>query len=57
MIATSYPASVERATWEAMLAATRIKGVRRLTAGNYGGKLGPFHFHLRALAPAEGAVP
>jgi formylmethanofuran--tetrahydromethanopterin N-formyltransferase len=25
-------------------------GVRRLSAGNYGGKLGPFHFHLRALA-------
>jgi len=47
-------ASVERATWEAMLAATRIKGVRRLTAGNYGGKLGPFHIHLRKLI--EGAV-
>jgi formylmethanofuran--tetrahydromethanopterin N-formyltransferase len=27
-------------------------GVRRISAGNYGGKLGPFHFHLRALAPA-----
>jgi formylmethanofuran--tetrahydromethanopterin N-formyltransferase len=26
-------------------------GVRRLSAGNYGGKLGPFHFHLQALAP------
>ena len=26
-------------------------GVRRISAGNYGGKLGPFHFHLRALAP------
>jgi formylmethanofuran--tetrahydromethanopterin N-formyltransferase len=25
-------------------------GVRRLSAGNYGGKLGPFHFHLQALA-------
>ena len=26
-------------------------GVRRISAGNSGGKLGPFHFHLRALAP------
>jgi formylmethanofuran--tetrahydromethanopterin N-formyltransferase len=42
-------ASVERATWEAMLAATKVEGVRRLTAGNYGGKLGPFHIHLRKL--------
>ena len=25
-------------------------GVRRIAAGNYGGKLGPFHFHLQALA-------
>jgi formylmethanofuran--tetrahydromethanopterin N-formyltransferase len=24
-------------------------GVRRVTAGNYGGKLGPFHFHLREI--------
>ena len=41
--------AVERATWEAMLAATRSPGVRRITAGNYGGKLGPFHIHLRNL--------
>jgi formylmethanofuran--tetrahydromethanopterin N-formyltransferase len=27
-------------------------GVSRISAGNYGGKLGPFHFHLRQLAPA-----
>ena len=32
-------------------------GVRRISAGNYGGKLGPFHFHLRALAPAADLVP
>jgi formylmethanofuran--tetrahydromethanopterin N-formyltransferase len=25
-------------------------GVLRISAGNYGGKLGPFHFHLRPLA-------
>ena len=24
-------------------------GVLRISAGNYGGRLGPFHFHLRAL--------
>jgi formylmethanofuran--tetrahydromethanopterin N-formyltransferase len=32
-------------------------GVRRISAGNYGGKLGPFHFHLQALAPAADVVP
>lgn len=25
-------------------------GIARISAGNYGGKLGPFHFHLRELA-------
>lgn len=29
-------------------------GLLRISAGNYGGKLGPFHFHLRKLLP-EGA--
>ena len=29
-------------------------GVTRITAGNYGGKLGPFHFRLHALAPVGG---
>ena len=24
-------------------------GIRRISAGNYGGKLGPFHFHLREI--------
>jgi formylmethanofuran--tetrahydromethanopterin N-formyltransferase len=24
-------------------------GIRRITAGNYGGKLGPYHFHLRKI--------
>lgn len=32
-------------------------GVRRISAGNYGGKLGPFHFHLRALASTADAAP
>ena len=26
-------------------------GIRRLSAGNYGGKLGKFHFPLRELLP------
>jgi formylmethanofuran--tetrahydromethanopterin N-formyltransferase len=30
-------------------AACSTPGVKRVTAGNYGGKLGPFHFHLREL--------
>jgi formylmethanofuran--tetrahydromethanopterin N-formyltransferase len=31
-----------------------VRGARRISAGNYGGKLGPFHFHLHQLA-AEAA--
>jgi formylmethanofuran--tetrahydromethanopterin N-formyltransferase len=27
------------------------KGAKRIGAGNYGGKLGPFHFHLKDLLP------
>lgn len=42
-------ASVEKATFEGMLAATRCPGVKRITAGNYGGKLGPHHIHLAKL--------
>lgn len=42
-------AVVEKATYEGMLAATRCPGVKRITAGNYGGKLGPHHIHLAKL--------
>ncbi|VTT96754.1 formyltransferase hydrolase complex subunit d : Formyltransferase/hydrolase complex subunit D (Fragment) OS=uncultured bacterium GN=fhcD PE=4 SV=1: FTR: FTR_C [Gemmataceae bacterium] len=42
-------ATVERATWEGILAATRCPGVKGITAGNYGGKLGPHHVHLHKL--------
>ena len=42
-------ATVERATWEGMLAASRCPGVKRITAGNYGGKLGPHHIPLAKL--------
>lgn len=32
-------------------------GLLRIGAGNYGGKLGPFHFHLRELMRPEGDPP
>jgi formylmethanofuran--tetrahydromethanopterin N-formyltransferase len=38
-----------------MAAATglgRPAGLLRISAGNYGGKLGPYHFHLHSLAAA-----
>jgi formylmethanofuran--tetrahydromethanopterin N-formyltransferase len=41
-------ASVEEATRVGVRAACR-QGVLRITAGNYGGKLGPFHLHLHKL--------
>ncbi|MBL8797219.1 MAG: formylmethanofuran--tetrahydromethanopterin N-formyltransferase [Planctomycetia bacterium] len=41
-------AAVEEATRVGVVAACR-PGVLRITAGNYGGKLGPFHFHLHKL--------
>jgi formylmethanofuran--tetrahydromethanopterin N-formyltransferase len=45
----------EAAVAQAMAAALRAaagEGVPAITAGNYGGKLGKFHFHLRRLLPA-----
>jgi formylmethanofuran--tetrahydromethanopterin N-formyltransferase len=44
---TDLPA-VEEATRVGVRAACR-QGVLRVTAGNYGGKLGPFHLHLHKL--------
>ena len=40
--------SVETATRVGVRAACR-PGVLGITAGNYGGKLGPYHFHLHKL--------
>jgi formylmethanofuran--tetrahydromethanopterin N-formyltransferase len=40
---------VEDAMRAGIEAATKVPGVRRVTAGNYGGKLGPHHIHLRTL--------
>jgi len=41
-------AAVEEATRVGVRAACR-RGVLRISAGNYGGKLGPFHLHLHKL--------
>jgi formylmethanofuran--tetrahydromethanopterin N-formyltransferase len=38
-----------RAGIAAICALGSASGVRRISAGNYGGKLGQFHFHLREV--------
>ena len=43
------PESVRAAMRAGLHAACETAGIVRITAGNYGGKLGPFHFHLREL--------
>jgi formylmethanofuran--tetrahydromethanopterin N-formyltransferase len=47
-------AAAMRAGIEAGLAIGASGGLLRISAGNYGGKLGPFHFHLHRLL-GEGA--
>nr|WP_240975204.1 formylmethanofuran--tetrahydromethanopterin N-formyltransferase [Paraburkholderia aromaticivorans] len=42
-------AQAMRAGIQAVTARGAAAGVLRISAGNYGGKLGPFHFHLRQL--------
>ncbi len=44
-----------RAGMQAILERGAAAGVVRLSAGNYGGKLGPFHFHLRRIIAPEAA--
>ena len=41
--------AVAAAMQAGLYAAAELEGIRWITAGNYGGKLGPFHFHLRDL--------
>nr|WP_231740924.1 formylmethanofuran--tetrahydromethanopterin N-formyltransferase [Thalassoglobus neptunius] len=41
--------SVQAAMRVGINAATQVPGILRITAGNYGGKLGKHHFHLREL--------
>ncbi|MET0544237.1 MAG: formylmethanofuran--tetrahydromethanopterin N-formyltransferase, partial [Variovorax sp.] len=38
-----------RAGMEAGIGLGADKGLLRISAGNYGGKLGPYHFHLHKL--------
>ncbi len=45
--------AVERATWEG-LRAVQSQGVVEVTAGNYGGKLGPFHIYLQKVIEKYG---
>ncbi len=40
--------AIKEATGRGILAAC-IPGVIKISAGNYGGKLGPYHFHLREI--------
>jgi formylmethanofuran--tetrahydromethanopterin N-formyltransferase len=44
-------ADATRAGLAAIIKLGPRNGARRVTAGNYGGKLGPFHFHLKDLLP------
>ena len=44
-------AAAMRAGIEAGVALGTAGGLLRISAGNYGGKLGPFHFHLHRLTP------
>src|SRR5436190_7421924 len=48
------PQAVAAAMRAGLAAAVKLgpeRGVTRITAGNYGGKLGPHHFHLKDLVP------
>jgi formylmethanofuran--tetrahydromethanopterin N-formyltransferase len=45
-------AAAMRAGLQAGIAVGAAGGLLRVSAGNYGGKLGPFHFHLRKLMEA-----
>jgi len=50
-------ADAMRAGLSSLIEAGAASGVIGVTAGNYGGKLGPFHFHLHRLLPAGAGVP
>ena len=41
--------AVKEAMKQGILAATKVPGVKKITAGNYGGKLGKYQFNLREL--------
>lgn len=46
-----------RVGMEAAIALGPAAGLLRISAGNYGGKLGPFHFHLHKLLGVAGDTP
>jgi formylmethanofuran--tetrahydromethanopterin N-formyltransferase len=48
-------AAAMRVGMEAAVAIGPAGGLLRISAGNYGGKLGPFHFHLHELLGPGGA--
>jgi formylmethanofuran--tetrahydromethanopterin N-formyltransferase len=48
-------ANAMRAGIAAIVERGAAAGVKRISAGNYGGKLGPFHFHLHKLVPGASA--
>ena len=50
------PAVIEAAMGVGVRAACR-PGIRAITAGNYGGKLGPHHFYLRRILGGAATVP
>jgi len=45
-------ANAMRAGLRAIVELGETAGAARVSAGNYGGKLGPHHYHLRTLSPA-----
>ena len=47
-------AAAMRAGLDAGIAQGAAGGLLRISAGNYGGKLGPFHFHLHRLLGVQG---
>ena len=50
---------IRKATRVGIAAACELgaqKGIKRISAGNYGGKLGPLHFHLREIMNDESLV-
>jgi formylmethanofuran--tetrahydromethanopterin N-formyltransferase len=44
---------VSRAMGIGIREAVRVPGVRRISAGNYGGRLGKYHFHLHKILETE----
>lgn len=50
-------AAAIEAAMRAGIRAACVAGVRAISAGNYGGKLGPHHFHLRRLLGGPAPAP